>query len=89
MDPWGLINIADAYLDVYIGEYCKQEGITLSASAAKNKTFFKNQEKKQMVQNLWFNKQKFYYGTGKKLECTSLIHNIKVQVAKIPRDYVF
>lgn len=39
MDPWGLINIADAYLDVYIGEYCKQEGITLSASAAKNKTF--------------------------------------------------
>lgn len=35
-----------------------------------------------MVHNLWFNKHKFYYGTGKKLRCTSLIHNIKVQVAR-------
>lgn len=29
MDPWGLMNVADAYLDVCIGEYCKQEGIPL------------------------------------------------------------
>ena len=56
---------------------------------SKNKTFFKKKKKNQMVHNLWFNKQKIYYGTAKKLECTSLIHNIKVQVAKIPGDYVF
>lgn len=51
----------------------------------------KNQKTKtkQMVYNLWFNKREFYYGTAKKLECTNLIHNTTVQVAKIPRDYVF
>lgn len=38
MDPWGLINIADAYLDIYIGEYCKQEGITLRVSQQQKKT---------------------------------------------------
>ena len=55
---------------------------------SKNKTFFQK-KKKKMVHNFWFIKQKFYYGTAKKLECTSLIHNIKVQMAKIPGDYVF
>lgn len=56
---------------------------------SKKQNILQKSRKKQMVHNLWFNKHKFYYGTGKKLECTSLIHNIKVQVAKIPRDYVF
>ena len=56
---------------------------------SKNKTKYSLKKKKTDVHNLWFDKQKFYYGTAKKLECTSLIHNIKVRVAKIPRDYVF
>ena len=41
MDPWGLMNIADAYLDVYIGEHCKQEGIPLG---------MRLQQKKQNIQ---------------------------------------
>ena len=41
MDPWGLMNIVDAYLDVYIREHCKQEGIPLGMrlQQKKNKTF--------------------------------------------------